>query len=101
LTIVDHAYTRGTGVEWHLDSRITVETDGGTDPHFGVSFIDDGDRCLTVAEVVGDGFEGKEESLLQLGSSQHLRRRLDEDVVLPQTRASPVRIRDGWGVTIC
>ena len=97
---MDYTNTRSARVERHLDTRVTVETDCGTHPQFGVAFIDYGDCGLTITEVVDDGFEGEEQTFLQLGSRQHLRRRLDKDVVLPQARACPIRIRDGWGVTI-
>ena len=59
---MDHAHAGGTRVEWHLDSRVEksyVEADRGANPQFGVSFIDDRDCGLPVAEDVAISLPGR------------------------------------------
>src|SRR6185369_3549748 len=96
LRVVNYTHTSSTRIEWHFDParrRIDVKADRGAHAEFSISFIDDSDRCLAVTEVRRDRFEGEEESLVELGRRQHLRRRLDKDVVLTQMRSDPLGIR--------
>src|SRR5262245_51682805 len=97
---MNHAHTRSTRVEWHFNfgSRgIAFKTNSSTNAQLGFTFVDDRNRCLPVAEVGRYRFQSEEESLVKLGRSQHLRSRLDKDVILARARAGALRLRKGWG----
>src|ERR1051326_348367 len=95
---MNHTHTSSARIERHLDPGrrwIYVKTDGGTNPQLSISLIDDADRCLAMTEVGDDCFQSEQESLVKLGCGQHLRRSLDENIVLTQVRGNPFRIRKG------
>src|SRR5260370_30913602 len=99
MSVVDYPHAGSTRIQRHFQSScrwITFESHSSAHAQSGISFAYDCDRRLWIAEDVGYGFQCEQQTLLQLGCNKHLRRRLDEDIVLTQIRAKPLRIRDGW-----
>jgi hypothetical protein len=92
---VDYAHTRSTRIKWHLNPGrrgITVKTNGSAHTQLGVSLIDDRNCCLPVTEVCRNRFQSEKETLMKLGRRQHLRRRLDKDVILAGAPGGPLRL---------
>src|SRR6266566_5506645 len=99
MRVVDYTHAGGTRIQRHFDSsccRIAFESHSSAHAQSCISFAYDCNRRLWIAEDVSYSFEGEQQTLLQLGCNEHLRRGLDEDIVLTQIRAKPLRIRDGW-----
>src|SRR5215204_7712224 len=99
---MDYAHTRRTRIQWHFNlarHRIFFKPDGSMNPQLRFSLVDDRNRRLPVTEIGRYRFESEEKSFLKLRRGQHLRCRLDKDVILARARVGPLRLlkRSGRG----
>src|SRR5258705_10741970 len=99
MRVMDYTHAVSTRIQRHFHSScrwFTFESHSSAYAQSCISFAYNCNCRLWVAEDVSYGFECKQQAVLQLGCNKHLRRSLDEDIVLTQIRVKAIRIRDGW-----
>src|SRR5260370_11135305 len=98
MGIMNYTPAGSTRIQGHFHSsyrRLTFKTQSSPYAQRGISLAYERNRRLWIAKDVGYSFKGEQQTLLQLGCNQHLRRSLNKDVILTKIRAKPFGIRDG------